>query len=221
MAYAVEIGLKIILDHHRNDSGPGASPNGLWYDGQHSEAEWIADWQMLAGRYANDPTVIGADLHNEPHAGTWGGGEPTDWAAAAERAGNAIGSVNPNWLIFVEGVANYQGQPYWWGGNLMACATGRSTSTSTTSWSTRRTTIPTLYGPAVFQGSDFPANLPAKFDQMWGYIYKKDRAGYIGGSAPTSPLTPRTRRGAGGDHLLPGGRLDKTARPTSRPATKA
>ena len=35
VAYAGEIGLKIILDHHRNDSGPGASPNGLWYDAQH------------------------------------------------------------------------------------------------------------------------------------------------------------------------------------------
>ena len=31
-AYAGEIGLKIILDHHRNNSGAGASENGLWYD---------------------------------------------------------------------------------------------------------------------------------------------------------------------------------------------
>ena len=63
--------------------------------------------------------MIGADLHNEPYNGTWGGGGPNDWAAAAERAGNAIGAVNPNWLIFVEGVGTYQGQSYWWGGNLM------------------------------------------------------------------------------------------------------
>ena len=80
VAYAGEIGLKIILDHHRNDSGPGASSNGLWYDAQHPESQWISDWQMLATRYAGNPTVIGADLHNEPHAGTWGGGGPTDWA---------------------------------------------------------------------------------------------------------------------------------------------
>jgi len=95
VAYAGEIGLKIILDHHRNDDGNGPSSNGLWYDSQHSEAQWISDWQMLATRYAGNSTVIGADLHNEPHAGTWGGGGPTDWAAAAERAGDAIGAINP------------------------------------------------------------------------------------------------------------------------------
>src|SRR5262249_62287826 len=74
---------------------------------------------MLAERYAGNPTVIGADLHNEPYNGTWGGGGANDWAAAAERAGNAIGAVNPNWLIFVEGIGTYQGQSYWWGGNLL------------------------------------------------------------------------------------------------------
>ena len=46
---------KIILDHHRSDSGPGTSPNGLWYDGQHSQAEWVSDWQMLASRLRQQP----------------------------------------------------------------------------------------------------------------------------------------------------------------------
>ncbi len=117
--YAGQVGLKIILDHHRSDSGAGTSPNGLWYDANHSQAQWVGDWQMLAGRYADDPQVIGADLHNEPYNGTWGDGGPNDWAAAAATAGDAIGTVNPNWLIFVEGIGTYQGQSYWWGGNLM------------------------------------------------------------------------------------------------------
>ena len=30
--YAGQVGLKIILDHHRSDSGAGTSANGLWYD---------------------------------------------------------------------------------------------------------------------------------------------------------------------------------------------
>ena len=34
--YAGQIGLKIILDHHRSDAGAGTSANGLWYDAQHS-----------------------------------------------------------------------------------------------------------------------------------------------------------------------------------------
>ena len=117
--YAGQVGLKIILDHHRSDSGAGTSPNGLWYDANHSQAQWVSDWQMLAERYADDPQVIGADLHNEPYNGTWGDGGPNDWAAAATTAGDAIGTVNPNWLIFVEGIGTYQGQSYWWGGNLM------------------------------------------------------------------------------------------------------
>jgi hypothetical protein len=44
---------------------------------------------MLAGRYRGNPTVIGADLDNEPHgAATWGDGNPqTDWR-------RSIGSVD-------------------------------------------------------------------------------------------------------------------------------
>jgi aryl-phospho-beta-D-glucosidase BglC (GH1 family) len=56
---------------------------------------------MLAQRYANNSTVIGADLHNEPHGSAcWGCGDnATDWRLAAERAGNAIHTVNPNWWL--------------------------------------------------------------------------------------------------------------------------
>jgi hypothetical protein len=117
--YADQIGVKIILDHHRSEAGAGTSDNGLWYDAQYSQAQWVSDWQMLAQRYANDASVIGADLHNEPYNGTWGDGGVNDWVKASEQAGNAIGQVNPNWLIFVEGIGTYNSQSYWWGGNLM------------------------------------------------------------------------------------------------------
>src|SRR5260370_728575 len=75
------------------------------------EARWISDWKMLANHYKDNPLVIGADLHNEPGApACWGCGQPTlDWRMAAQRAGNAILAVNPNWLIFVEGVDCYGG----------------------------------------------------------------------------------------------------------------
>ncbi|WP_421994546.1 Calx-beta domain-containing protein [Reyranella sp.] len=190
--YAGEIGLRIILDHHRNDSGPGPSSNGLWYDDQHSEAQWIADWQMLAERYAGNPTVIGADLHNEPFNGTWGGGGPTDWAAAAERAGDAIGSVNPDWLIFVEGVATYQGQSYWWGGNLMGVADRPIDIAVDNKLVYSAHDYPnSVYAQPWFQGSDFPANLPAKFDQMWGYIYKEGIAPVYIGEFGTSLIDPK------------------------------
>ncbi len=192
VAYAGEIGLKIILDHHRNDSGPGPSSNGLWYDAQHPESQWISDWQMLATRYANDPTVIGADLHNEPYNGTWGGGGPTDWTAAAERAGNAIGAVNPNWLIFVEGVANYQGQSYWWGGNLMGVRDRPIDLNVDNKLVYSAHDYPnSVWAQPWFQGSDFPANLPAKFDQMWGYIYKEGIAPVYIGEFGTNLTDPK------------------------------
>ncbi|SEP49729.1 Aryl-phospho-beta-D-glucosidase BglC, GH1 family [Rhodospirillales bacterium URHD0017] len=192
VAYAGEIGLKIILDHHRNDSGPGPSSNGLWYDAQHPESQWISDWQMLATRYAGNSTVIGADLHNEPYNGTWGGGGATDWAAAAERAGNAIGSVNPNWLIFVEGVANYQGQPYWWGGNLMGVRDRPIDLTLDNKLVYSAHDYPnSVWAQPWFQGSDFPANLPAKFDQMWGYIYKEGIAPVYIGEFGTNLTDPK------------------------------
>ncbi|CAN5853373.1 hypothetical protein BH11PSE3_BH11PSE3_22930 [soil metagenome] len=189
--YAEQIGLKVILDHHRSAAGDGASANGLWYDSQHSEQQFTADWQMLAARYADNTAVIGADLHNEPYNGTWGGGGATDWAAAAERAGNAIGTVNPNWLIFVEGVANYQGQNYWWGGNLMGVKDRPIELTVDNKLVYSAHDYPnSVYAQPWFQGSDFAANLPAKFDQMWGYIYKQGIAPvYFGefGSGLTDP----------------------------------
>lgn len=190
--YAGQIGLRIILDHHRSEAGSGASANGLWYDGQHSEAQWVSDWQMLATRYADKPQVIGADLHNEPYNGTWGGGGATDWAAAAERAGNAIGTVNPNWLIFVEGVGTYQGQSYWWGGNLMGVKDRPIQLDVPGKLVYSAHDYPnSVYPQSWFQGSDFPANLPAKFDQMWGYIYKQNIAPVYVGEFGTKLSDPK------------------------------
>ena len=192
VAYAGEIGLRIILDHHRSTAGAGVSDNGLWYDAQHSEAQWIADWRMLATRYADNPTVIGADLHNEPYNGTWGGGGATDWAAAAEQDGNAIGAVNPNWLIFVEGIGTYQGQNYWWGGNLMGVKDrpihlnlGNKLVYSAHDYPH------SVYAQPWFEGDNFAASLPAKFDQMWGYIYKQGIAPVYLGEFGTKLTDPK------------------------------
>src|SRR4051794_13546230 len=51
IAYAGSIGMKVILDQHRPDSG---SQSALWYTDRYGEARWIADWQMLARRYAGN-----------------------------------------------------------------------------------------------------------------------------------------------------------------------
>ena len=112
-------GLKIILDRHRPDAN---AQSELWYTSAYSEARWISDWKMLATRYLNNDTVIGFDLHNEPHgSATWGDNNTaTDWRLAAERAGNAILAINPKLLIIVEGIERVANDYYWWGGNLAA-----------------------------------------------------------------------------------------------------
>ena len=92
IAYAGSKGLKIILDNHSLQPTTNGESNGYWFSSTRSEAQWIADWQTLARRYANNPTVIGADLYNEP-TGTWGTGDQDDWARAAKAAGDAIGAL--------------------------------------------------------------------------------------------------------------------------------
>jgi endoglucanase len=123
VSFAGTVGLKVILDHHRSEAGSSAQDNGLWYTASHPESFWIADWVTLANRYLGNPTVIGFDLHNEPHTVSGGGacwdcGGANDWHLAAERAGNAVLAANPNLLVFVEGTDAYNGDYYWWGGNL-------------------------------------------------------------------------------------------------------
>jgi endoglucanase len=118
---AGRFGLKIILDRH--DPTADQRPP-LWYNDQTPQSRWQQDWVMLARHYRTNETIIGADLANEPHGpATWGDGNPnTDWHMAAEKVGNAILAVNPHWLIIVEGIEQYHGDAYWWGGNLEGAA---------------------------------------------------------------------------------------------------
>ncbi|MEI2399642.1 cellulase family glycosylhydrolase [Paenibacillus phytohabitans] len=177
-------GIRIFLDRHRPDSG---GQSALWYTAAYPETRWISDWVMLAQRYADNPTVIGADLHNEPHGtASWGTGNPaTDWRLASQRAGNAILAANPNWLIIVEGIeTNVQGNSssYWWGGNL----TGVRNYPVTLTVPDRVVYSPHDYGPGVasqtwFSAADFPNNLPKLWDDTWGYISKEQIAPVLAG----------------------------------------
>ena len=122
--YAGRIGLKVVFDHHTNDGGGGQQPNGLWFDlgpgsdgtdgagnrGTVTAATFKANWLRFARHYAGNPTVIGFDLHNEPHGGNWGQGGPTDIWAMFMEVGNAIGAMNPDVLIICEGLQNYRGE---------------------------------------------------------------------------------------------------------------
>ena len=128
---------------------------------------------MLAEHYRNNPLVIGADLHNEPHGqATWGTGNPqTDWRLMAEQAGNAILTANPHCLIFVEGIDNYGGQAYWWGGDLE----GAKRYPVQLSEPNHLVYEAHDYGPSIynqtwFQARNFPNNLPGIWDKNWAFL---------------------------------------------------
>jgi len=176
VAYADRLGLRILLDNHRSTAGDGPESNGLWYTADYTEERWLADWQMLAERYADAPAVIGADLRNEPHGASWGEGG-ADWAAAAERAGNAILATGSEWLIVVEGVQAYRDDYYWWGGNLQGVADrplvldrGDKLVYSAHAYS------PEVYEQPWFEAPAYPANLPAIWDKNFGYIHRENIA---------------------------------------------
>ncbi|MGQ4359897.1 cellulase family glycosylhydrolase [Streptomyces sp. SAS_272] len=176
VSYAGQDGLKVILDRHRPDSG---GQSALWYTAAVPESTWIANLKSLATRYKGQDAVVGIDLHNEPHdPACWGCGDTaTDWRLAAQRAGNAVLSVNPDLLIFVEGVQTFNGVSGWWGGNLMGVgqypvqldvanrvvysAHDYATSVAQQSW---------------FSDPAFPANMPGIWDKYWGYIFKQNIA---------------------------------------------
>ncbi|MBP2233200.1 endoglucanase [Azospirillum agricola] len=190
--YADRIGLKIILDHHRSDDGASANENGLWYTDAHPESTMIANSTMLAERYSDNPSVIGMDLHNEPHGqATWGDGNlATDWAAAAERIGNAIQQVNPNLLLIVEGVENSSEGTYWWGGNL------DGVKTNPVEFNVDNQLVysvhdypPSMAGFGWFSDSSFPDNMPAVWNDAWGYIVQNDIAPVLVGEFGTKLAT--------------------------------
>lgn len=213
IAYAGQIGLRVFLDRHRPDS---AAQSELWYTAQYSEARWISDWKMLATRYLGNTTVIGADLHNEPHGqACWGCGDTTkDWRLAAQRAGNEVLAINPDWLIIVEGVDAFAGDYYWWGGNLMGAQQYPVQLNVANRLVYSAHDYPASVSPQTwFNASDFPANLPGVWDKHWGYLHKNDIAPVLLGefgtklietkdqqwlSALVSYLGPTAAQGAGG-----------------------
>ncbi|MBO5343478.1 MAG: cellulase family glycosylhydrolase [Ruminococcus sp.] len=140
-------GIKAFVDIHSPHSDNSGHNYNLWYGKAGVTTEvWIETLVWLADKYKNDDTLIGYDLKNEPHgkgqegdeAAKWDGSkDENNWAYAATRCAEAILDVNPNALIFVEGVeqsmsgameGDYWGMPdrrdnspyigAWWGGNF-------------------------------------------------------------------------------------------------------
>lgn len=66
---------------------------------------WIENWKTIMKPFVDNPLVVGADLRNEPR-GIWGTFPWENWAAAAEKASEALLKMQPDWLMFVEGTSS-------------------------------------------------------------------------------------------------------------------
>lgn len=172
----------ILLDMHRND--PNCySITDLWYSQGYTETQWLNDLKFVAERYKGLEYFFGIDLKNEPHgAATWGtGNASTDWNLAAEKAGAAVLAVNPNVVIYVEGVGDNptcsdNTKSHWWGGNLEPV---NCNPISTAKIPANKLVLsPHVYGPDVYQqgyffDSAFPNNMPEIWTKHFGYLINK------------------------------------------------
>ncbi|WP_027135020.1 glycoside hydrolase family 5 protein [Geminicoccus roseus] len=193
IAYAGQEGLRVLLDMHSIEPDEN---QGKWYSATRTEADWINGWKFLAARYANNPTVIGADLFNEP-SGAWGTGAADDWARAATAAGNAIHTVNNKWLIVVEGVRYWNNTWYWWGGGLQAVATMPIVlNTPNKVVYSPHDYPPSLHEQPWYQDPNYPNNLPAVWESHWGFIETQNIAPILLGEFGSGLATTRDNQWA-------------------------
>lgn len=186
LAECERIGLKVILDNHSR-AHDGYMNETLWYTDGYSEDAWIADWVSLVERYKDNPAVVAVDLKNEPHGNTTTGMKPpatwgydqsgysnTDWRKAAAKCGKAIVAVNPAITVIVEGVENYQGDNYWWGGNLEGVHDAPITEIPAGNlWYSAHEYGPEVYNQPWFTAADFPNNLKDIWDKKFWFIHKQ------------------------------------------------
>jgi hypothetical protein len=72
----------------------------------YNESMWLNDLKTLAGlgTQLGVDNIIGIDIYNEPWDYTW-----AEWSTLAGHAYTAINSVNPNTLVFVQGISGTAG----------------------------------------------------------------------------------------------------------------
>ena len=176
---------------------------------------WKDSITWLAEKYSNDDTILGYDLKNEPHGkrGYDGTTCPTsvarwddttlenNWAYSATECANSVLAVNPNALIFIEGVEQYpkteKGFTYdtadiwnapadqspwygaWWGGNLRGVRDYPITPDSGTS---QIVYSPHDYGPSVYAQTWFDKDFTTQtllddyWYDTWAYINEEEIA---------------------------------------------
>ncbi len=190
--YAGQIGMKVILDHHRSTAGAGVSDNGLWYDGYLHRAG--------LDRRLED---VGAALRRRPDGDRRRPAQRALQRHLGRRREPPTGPLRPNgpatlcWRSTPTGWSSSKGSPstsnqyYWYGGNLMGVADRPIELDVPDKLVYSAHDYPnSVYAQPWFQDPNFGDALPDKFESMWGYIYEQNIAPvYLGefGTMLTDP----------------------------------
>jgi len=213
-------GIKAFIDVHSPHADNSGHNYNLWYGKEMNNHAitvttdmWIDTLVWVADKFKNDDTLLGFDLKNEPHgkgpegdlAAKWDGStDENNWAYAATKCADAILDVNPNALIFIEGVeqsmsgakeGDYWGMPdrmvmnpgdtpspyigAWWGGNFRGARDYPITPKHGTS---QIVYSPHDYGPSVYPQTWFAKafNEQTLLDdywyETWAYVNAEDIA---------------------------------------------
>lgn len=136
------------------------NPSTVKYIHAYNNAKWLADLKTLAGlgKEIGVDNVMGIDIFNEPWDYSW-----SEWRTMIDQAYGAISAVNPNILIFAQGIGSSYGSqdgtpttttptPHGsprsnpnWGENLFEAGTLPPTMPKN-----KLVFSPHTYGPAVF-----------------------------------------------------------------------
>ncbi|MDR7193734.1 glycoside hydrolase family 5 protein [Luteimonas terrae] len=195
MAEADRQGLYVVLDFH-SVSAQRQYPTwfvdtpadfGLMYHGRaYTEQDWIDDLVFVAARYAHLRRFIGIDLYNEPNGIVrWSAGDSSaadpryHWKTAAEKAAAAVLTANPDLLVFVAGITgNWDGRedstiPMNYGENLQPQAYQPLDIRGDKLVLSPHTYGPDVYGKSTFEASDYPANLAAHWEVLFGQFHPR------------------------------------------------
>lgn len=190
MAEANRQGLYVMLDFHSVSkqrmyptwfvSNP-ADYNLIYNNQAYTPDHWKRDLKFVATRYAHLPYFFAIDLFNEPNGmvrwstGSSGMTNPAYfWKDAAESASAAVLTANPNLLIFVQGITgNYDGRersdiPMNWGENLQPQAYQPLNIPLNKLVLSPHTYGPDVYVKSSFSTPNFPANLAADWQTLFG-----------------------------------------------------
>jgi aryl-phospho-beta-D-glucosidase BglC (GH1 family) len=105
---------------------------------------WLDNLRTLAGFSASlgVDNIIGIDIFNEPHDYTW-----AEWKSLTEQAYTAINTVNPNILLFVQGIGTVAGAQD--GSPTTTTQVGHGSEASNPNW-----------GENLFSAASTPINVP-------------------------------------------------------------